>query len=234
METEVTPVGGPGNFGLDEEQLRFFEVFGFLRFPGLFADEIAAITESFGDIYQRHANEVVEWVHPTHENRMRRFIPNFIERDEQLAGLLHDHRVTGTARALMGDDYTFRGSDGSIYDCGTVYHRDSYGADLSFCNVKMALYLDPIDANSGAIRLIPGSQHMQDQFTKLLNQNLLNPAKRLALATEEVPATILCSEPGDLLLWDYRVLHATSYGGNQRRMLALEFSEPYGLPQPEV
>ncbi len=71
METEVTPVGGPGNFGLDEEQLRFFEVFGFLRFPGLFADEIAAITESFGDIYQRHANEVVEWVHPTHENLSR-------------------------------------------------------------------------------------------------------------------------------------------------------------------
>ena len=227
VAAEQNPCAGDGQFALDDEALRFFEVFGFLRFPGLFAADIQDIRAAFEGVYERCADLVVEWVHPTHENRMRRFISDFIQRDSYLNTLLQDSRITTLARQLLGNDYRFRGSDGSIYDCGTLYHRDSYGANLAFRNIKMALYLEPIDEQSGAIRLIPGSHHMGDKYVKGLNQSLLNPVKKLALSTDEVPATILRSEPGDLLLWDYRVLHATSYAGNQRSMLALEFCENY-------
>ncbi|PLW84584.1 hypothetical protein C0029_18380 [Halioglobus japonicus] len=149
-----------------------------------------------------------------------------------MEGLLGDARICEIASELLGEGYAFRVSDCSIYDCGTQFHRDSYGADLSFTNIKMALYLDPLDAQSGAIRVIPGSHHPGSAFTRLLNQHVDSGFGDLNLDTDEVPATVLASQPGDLLLWNYRLMHATSYGGNQRRMLALEFSEPYVKDAP--
>ena len=36
--------------GLTEQQLRFYRTFGFLKFPGLFAAEIGAITDAFEEV----------------------------------------------------------------------------------------------------------------------------------------------------------------------------------------
>jgi hypothetical protein len=214
---------------LTEHQLRFFDVFGFLRLPGLFADDISRISERFESVYQRHAGDVVEWVHATHENRMRRFIPKFLERDEYLRALLDDPRITGIASSLLGRPYRVNGSDGSIYDCGTLYHSDGYGADMSVLNIKMALYLDPVDASSGAIRVLPGTHHDKDAFSFKLNdllyRNMESAPEAFGASISELPSHVLVSEPGDLLVWNYRLLHASCYAGNRRRMIAVEFSQ---------
>lgn len=211
---------------LSEHQRAFFEVFGFLYLPGLFADDIARISEHFDALFRQHEGDVVHWVHETHENRLRRFISRPTDKDEYLGSLVHDSRIREVAAFLLGSDYEFTGSDASIYDCGTVFHQDGHGVAKPQClNLKMALYLDPVGESSGAIRLIPGSHHPGDKFSARLNRDLFLGKDKLGLQTEEVPATILSSTPGDLMMWDYRILHATSYGGNQRRMLALEFCE---------
>jgi hypothetical protein len=214
---------------LTEHQRRFFDVFGFLRLPGLFADDISRIGEQFDAVYARHAGDVVEWVHATHENRMRRFIPMFLERDEYLRSLLDDPRVTGIAKALLGEPYRVNGSDGSIYDCGTLYHSDGYGADMSVLNIKMALYLEPVDASSGAIRVLPGTHHHEDAFSRKLHEvlyrNMESSPEAFGASITQVPSHVLASEPGDLLLWNYRLLHASCWAGNRRRMIAVEFSQ---------
>jgi ectoine hydroxylase-related dioxygenase (phytanoyl-CoA dioxygenase family) len=210
---------------LTEQQINFFEVFGYLRLPGVFADDIPMINKHFDAVFERNEDDVVSWVHETHENRMRKFVTSATEKDEYLASMLDDSRIQHVANTLLGEGYLFTGSDVSIYDCGTLYHQD--GIDCEFpdkLNIKMALYLDEIDERTGAVRVIPGSHHRGDQFSGLLIKNWMGTDK-LELATEDMPATVLPNSPGDLMLWDYRIMHATSYGGNQRRMLAFEFSQ---------
>jgi ectoine hydroxylase-related dioxygenase (phytanoyl-CoA dioxygenase family) len=92
-------------------------------------------------------------------------------------------------------------------------------------HLKMALYLDPVDENSGALRLMPGTHYLNDTYAQLAIRNIWLGKDKLPLATREVPSTVVPSQPGDLLIWNYRVLHATAYAGNQRRMLALEFEQ---------
>lgn len=220
---------------ISQQDQRFFEIFGYLVLPGLFREEADALSSAFDTLFTERADEVVEWVHETHDNRMRRIVTDATDKSDYFCALLEDARIHDIATSLLGQDYVYRGSDCSIYDCGTLFHRDSYGANLTFANIKMALYLDPLDRDSGAIRVIPGSHHAGGSYSQLLNGHLDSGFRDLGLDTEEVPATVLECQPGDLLLWNYRLLHATSYGGNQRRMLALEFSEPYeveeiGLP----
>jgi ectoine hydroxylase-related dioxygenase (phytanoyl-CoA dioxygenase family) len=211
---------------LTEQQRAFFDLFGFLYLPGLFADDIAEISSNFDSLFEQYEKDVVEWVHEYHENRMRRFISRVTDKNDYLASLLEDSRIRAIASSLLGSDYECTGSDASIYDCGTLFHQDGHGvAKPQRINIKMALYLDPVDESTGAIRLIPGSHHTGDKFSRLLNTDLFIGRDKLGLRTEEVPATVLASTPGDLMLWNYRILHATAYGGNQRRMLALEFCE---------
>jgi hypothetical protein len=209
---------------LTEKQIAFFKIFGFLKLGGLFADDVHEISDQFDEVFRQYADEVVDWVHATHENRLRRVLPAATQKNAYLASLLDDARVQGIATALLGSAYQFRGSDVSIYDCGTIIHQDADASNPIGRSIKMALYLDEVDESTGAIRLLPGSHHRGDQYFSLLCKNWLGPDV-LGLATDEYPAVVLPSSPGDLLLWDYRVMHGTAYGGNQRRMLALEFSE---------
>lgn len=208
---------------LTEKQIAFFKIFGYLKFAGLFADDIHEISNQFDAVFRQYDDEVVNWIHATHENRLRRVLPAATQRNAYLASLLDDPRIQGIATSLLGGAYQFKGSDVSIYDCGTIIHQDADPSNLDGKSIKMALYLDEVEESSGAIRVLPGSHHRGDQYSSLLCKNWLGPDV-LDLATDEYPAVVLPSSPGDLLLWDYRVMHGTAYGGNQRRMLALEFS----------
>ena len=39
---------------LTKQQLNYFDTFGFMRFPGLFADEIGEITDAFETLWAEH------------------------------------------------------------------------------------------------------------------------------------------------------------------------------------
>jgi|AntAceMinimDraft_11_1070367.scaffolds.fasta_scaffold21466_1 hypothetical protein len=212
---------------LTEQQKAFFQLFGYLYFPGLFADDVAELGKNFDELFEQRKQDIVDWVNEIHENKLRRFISGVTAKNDYFRDLLDDPRIVGIASSLLGSDYDFTGSDASIYNCGTLYHQDGHGVAKPQCvNMKIALYLDPVDESSGAIRLIPGSHHPGDKFSGQLNKDLfLGRGVKLGLRTEDVPATVLASTPGDLVLWDYRILHATAYGGNQRRMFAMEFCE---------
>lgn len=212
---------------LTQHQVDFFKVFGYLKLPGLFAKEIADIQQSFAAVFKQHSQDIVDWTHPTHENRNRQFISPFLEKDPLLNTLIEDSRTQSILSKIIGEDYLYRSSDGSIFNCGTLFHRDSYGANLQYLNIKMGLYLDEVDEQSGALRVIPGSHHSGDKYCRSLNRNLIETPTAFDRPINELPVSILASKPGDLLLWDYRIIHGACYRGNSRRMIAIEFSEPY-------
>lgn len=209
-------------FQLSEEQKRFFDTFGYLVLKGLFADDAQKISTAFDQTVEKYSSELIEWQHRAHHNQRRRFLTQFIDRDEYLSSLLDDERILGIYKGLLGDDFIYRGSDANLFDCSTCWHSDTYGALLKYRNVKIGFYLEKLDANNGCFRVLPGSQHFGDKFANKLQAFLKkndNYVDDLDLKDDEIPATIVPTEPGDIVVFDFRVKHATCFASEHHRRM---------------
>ena len=91
--------------------------------------------------------------------------------------------------------------------------------------MKFAYYLEPVDAESGALRLIPGS-HKNPMHTDL-RENL----NGLGLEICDVPGYVCKSEPGDVVAFDMRCWHASWGGSADRRMCTIVY---YNNPKTPV
>ena len=123
---------------------------------------------------------------------------------------------------MLGDDFIYRGSDANLFDCGTCWHSDTYGALLKYRNVKISFYLEKLQADNGCFRVLPGSQHFGDKFANKLQAFLKKNDSYiddLGLEDYEIPATIIATEPGDVIVFDFRVKHATCYASKHRRRM---------------
>ena len=97
---------------LTEQQLSFFDTFGFLMFPGLFAKEIDAITDSFEGLWASHGGGHQG---KAHDFKERSSIVPFIDQDEHLSSLIDDPRIEDVLGSVLGDDFNYAGSDGNFY-----------------------------------------------------------------------------------------------------------------------
>ena len=212
-------------FKLTEEQKRFFDTFGYLVFKGLFANEAQEISGHFDRVMTACSPELIDWKHRAHANEKRQFLTQFIDRDEYFSALLDDERILGIYKGLLGDDFIYRGSDANLFNCGTCWHSDTYGALLKYRNVKIIFYLDKLEADSGCFRVLPGSQHFGDKFANKLQAFLKKNDSYmddLGLQDYEIPATIIPTDPGDIVVFDFRVKHATCFASDRlRRMFTI-------------
>jgi hypothetical protein len=218
-------VDGSRMFQLTEGQKRFFETFGYLVFKGLFAEEAQKISSVFDQTIEKFSSELIDWRHRAHNNQRRQFLGQFIDRNDYLSALLDDERILGIYKGLLGDDFIYRGSDANLFECGTCWHSDTYGAILKYRNVKIIFYLEPLGPESGCFRVLPGSQHFGDRFTNKLQSYLKKNdtfMDDLGLQDHEVPAQVIPTEPGDVVVFDFRVKHATCFASErQRRMFTI-------------
>src|SRR4030095_10478192 len=112
----------------------------------------------------------------------------------------------------------------TLYTGGTPWHRDS---DSPIASVGILAYLEPLGAEDGALRVLPGSHH-QD-FLDALRPLGVDGAPALAL-----PAHVVVTEPGDLVLLDEHLFHA-SFGGGTRRQWRVDFvSAPVSAEAAEL
>src|SRR5690349_18565425 len=154
-------------YQLTDAQLNFFQTFGYLSFPGLMGDRIAEIEQGFEAL----------WVHKggghngkPHDGTARSVIAPFIDQSESLSALLDDPRIIGIATSLLGEDFNYMGSDGNYYVGDTRWHSDGWHKEI--LHIKIAFYLDPLTANTGALRVIPGSHRIGDQFADNLQKQI--------------------------------------------------------------
>ena len=82
---------------ITEQQLTFLQTFGFLRLPGLFADEIGEITEAFEAVFADEGNYRMDMNEELHRNDRRVIIPAFVDKHPILARLPEDERVLDIA-----------------------------------------------------------------------------------------------------------------------------------------
>jgi Phytanoyl-CoA dioxygenase (PhyH) len=213
---------------LTPQQVHFFETFGFLKLPGLFADDIENIVGGFEDLFGDKGQAVWETNEPLHGDARRVIIPGFIEQSPRLAPLQHDPRIVGIVQSLIGREYKWASSDGNLFYCESYWHPDDYAAPLHHYHIKLSFYLDDLTGGNGAIRIIPGSHFHQQTYARTLRKDFKDAAAMkdlYGIAGGEIPSCTVESTPGDLIIWNFRTIHGSYNGGERRRLFSMNFGE---------
>ncbi len=203
---------------LTPEQKNFFETFGFLVFPGVLKDDIEWITQEFGAVFDDKGLE--------HTADKRTCIVPFIDQREKLNTLLDHPAITGIADGLLGDDFNYVGGDGNYYTGDTGWHSDAWNDPAGY--MKIALYLDPVTKDSGALRVIPGTHRIDNKDCPARDAG--QSEKLWGIAQSEVPSVALESNPGDVVAFNHNLMHASFGGSTQRRMFTLNLCEHADTP----
>ena len=193
---------------LTDRQLRHYRTFGFVVLRNLFtADEVATLRAEYEAeldlVYadQPFTGETRYWTMMLHPRR-----PLF-------AGLLQDDRFCSVAEQLYGPDAIGICTDANRYVGDTHWHPDHTADREEDCfGVKFAFYLDPVSADTGALRVIPGSHN------RAYHEQVRDSLPALNLAVADVPAYVCASDPGDVVAFDMRCWHASHGGATGRRM----------------
>jgi ectoine hydroxylase-related dioxygenase (phytanoyl-CoA dioxygenase family) len=214
---------------LTPQELTRMDVFGYLVFPGLLNDRIERITAEFEATFAQHGGGHFG---RAHDGTQRSCILPFIDQTEYLASLIDDPRIDGIFTSLLGADYNYLGSDGNFYVGNTNWHSDTDWSGKMRGKpprvfYKMALYLDPVTASSGALRVIPGSQRYGDRFAEDLQNVLRNAPEKLGLTGDQIPAIALNSNPGDVVVFNQNTKHSAWGGSNRRRMFTINCTAHY-------
>ena len=207
---------------LAEQQVRFFETFGYLHFPGLFADRVDEIRREFEAVWEARGGGHAGG---RHDGTARSCIVPFIDQRERLAALLDDPRIRGIAQGLLGDDFNYMGSDGNYYVGDTGWHSDGWHTGIR--HIKLAFYLDPLTRDTGALRVVPGSHLPGDRFSDALREQAGRSVDLWGVAGPDVPAVALETQPGDLVCFHHNTKHAAFGGGTQRRMFTINLCGRY-------
>jgi hypothetical protein len=206
---------------LTKQQLGIFDTFGYLLFPGLFADCIEAISDEFEAVWKRHGGG-----HSgrPHDGAQRSCFFPFIDQSEYLSALLDDPRIVGIATSLLGDDFNYMGSDGNYYAGDTGWHSDGFDPNY---RVKIALYLDALTRDTGCLRVVPGSHLLGDRYADSLQQQIGRSQELWGMDGRDLPAVALETRPGDLLCINQNTKHAAFGGSARRRMFTLNFARRF-------
>ncbi|MFF5185766.1 phytanoyl-CoA dioxygenase family protein [Streptomyces sp. NPDC000345] len=140
--------------------------------------------------------------------------------------LLNDPRLLHLAERLLERRVLPKPAKGILYQDASAWHRDS--ADPNLDAVKMVIYFEPLEADSGALRVIPGS-HRPDASEALARRRAEQPVG-MPLDEEredrEWPGLVLSTEPGDILVFDVHLWHASLHGRGRLQWSVSYVAEP--------
>ena len=206
------------NMELTEYQVNFFNTFGYLAIPGMFApSEMEWIIEEFEISIQECGGG------KDHDGTRRTMFGGPIEHRPRLCTLLDDERVKGLIGGVIGKDFNYAGGDGNYYTGDTGWHPDGSWGCLFAC--KVAFYLDPLTKDTGCLRIIPGSQNP----AHFVRAEKIDPNQSEALYgihPRDFPTSIaLESTPGDVVIFNHDTYHAAFGGGTRRRMFTMNCTQ---------
>jgi hypothetical protein len=197
---------------ITEQQLRFFETFGFLTIPGLLRQEIAWIEDEFEAVWRDRG--------VVHDGSRRSCIVPFIDQRERLCTVLDLSQIEDLVNGLLGPDANYLGGDGNFYTGDTAWHSDGFHTAGKY--LKVAIYVDPVGQGTGCLRVIPGS-HRQPPHSDWEARQARRSDELWGIPGNEVPAVPLISRPGDVVAFNHNLMHASFGGSRRRRMFTLNF-----------
>ena len=197
-----------------------FDTFGFLSLRRLFRDdEMATIAREFDDVLAEDRQGL------GFSGEGRQMVQSFVEKRPALTQLIDDDRIYGLMVQLLGPDLIWVTSDGNLYVGDTAWHHDA--TVKGYPQVKVTLYLDPVQKESGCLRVIPGSHEPPYHHALEPLTAEANGGAGFGVAGAEVPCHPVESEPGDVTFFNQTIWHASFGGRAGRRMLAMNY-----MPNP--
>ena len=206
---------------LTEQQLSHFNTFGFVIFRQLFnPDELKTINAEV----ELRLSLTKRYTSPDDEPAYMSW-PNLGPETSFLAGLPEDPRIYSTAEQLYGEDAIGLSCNAGSFVNETRWHPDADNFQLY--GFKFACYLQPLGADDGALRFIPGSHRrpFHDEVHRNIDESMHN--------VPDVPAYICETEPGDVVAFDFHLWHASWGGSGDRRMVSIIFVRNPHTPEEE-
>ena len=219
---------------LTQDQVDLFRAFGFLVLRGLFdPSETREI--------QRQFDQLMRTSEPNYDGvSIGRGTAKACARLRQQ--LVADARIQDVAHNLVGEEYQFLSLACTLYGGDSPWHADSNIMMWPLRHLKVALYLDAIDGESGCLRVIPGTHRNTlrlldprwgqppDLVLGIRNRDVVWDNPPWGLAPADVPHIPLATQPGDALIFPEDLLHCAFNSKQPRRQIAINFLE---LPRSE-
>jgi len=172
--------------------------------PGALGEEVSrALEDAFSGSSSRNLGSA---------GNSFRYVPMMCERTPVSLSLLD--ALSAIAADLLGRAALPLRAKGTRYFGETAWHRDSGGevASLGF-----AAYLEPLREFDGALRVVPGSHRRP-------REDIPTGGPIGGMSVGEAIET----EPGDVIAFDERVLHASAGGSDRRQWRVDFFADPHG------
>jgi hypothetical protein len=189
-----------GGHVLTEQQIEQFRTFGFLVLPGA----LDGIT--LGRLIDE-VDDAIAAAEPRDEagGSTGHYIP---ARDRQ-ASLELVERFQALAQELLGREAFPVAAHEILFFAERGWHVD-VGPDVPA--LKVAVYLETLDARSGALRVIPATHLIPQRELSALHR--MNP--------HQVPCYVIESKPGDAIIFHAHLWHA-ALNGRDRRQWSVEY-----------
>jgi len=132
-----------------------------------------------------------------------------------LLGVLDDPRFIDAAERLLGGPVIPECPEGVLYFAGAGWHTDD---GVGVRGVKFAAYFGELTADTGALRLVPGSHHPEQHARLAAYRDRQLPVRTAAEAAAyqaSIPGYVAATSPGDVIAFDLHTWHA-SVGGRDR------------------
>lgn len=200
---------------LTQQQFAHFHTFGFLVFRQLLSpEEMAQYSQQFNAGLDSWLDE------PPYDGQTRHYGSLMEEHSPFIAGLADDPRFGDVAEQLLGKPALGIAVDGNYLVGDTGWHPDT--ASLDYSGVKFCIYPDPLEADNGALRVIPGS-HREPLHSSIER----DPQTAYDLTPEQMPAYAFASQPGDVLVFNVGLWHA-AFGGKpgRRQGVVVYYEDP--------
>ncbi len=124
-------------------------------------------------------------------------------------------RFQETATMLLGARTVPLRAKGVRYFGSTSWHADSLDAVVA--SIGFAAYLEPLRADTGALRVVPGSHRAE-----VRGDVLRYVTARGEAALDSLPAVAIATQPGDVIVFDEHLVHASA-GGTVRRQWRVDY-----------
>lgn len=233
---------GHARTALTRTEVQYYDTFGFLILRKHFTqDEMKTISDEFGHAVElEFKDKPFEKDLPTSERAQ--CVAFTDSTTPLLAALPEDPRYYKIAEQLLGGEIIGSQCGGCLYVGDTRWHPDrvpdgryktavidkpkeySRYSNHNF-GCKFALYLEAVDANTGALRVLPRS-HQQPFYGELRKIPGITDAENV----HSLPGFVCATEPGDVLIFNHSCWHASLGGKSGRPMISAGY---YAYPRTE-
>ena len=213
---------------LTTDQKAHFDTFGFLSIKqAIFTKTIMQISEEVDSMLEKNRDG-----RPfATEDQV---ISPFVSQSTTITKLVNDS-IAEIVADLIGPGFIWAGSEcHATLNSTHGWHADrtsEAAEELAYIRLKINMYLDPITAENGALRVLPGSH--QPEFHRILEPletihleagNSDPMATPYGVLGPDMPFVAFESMPGDLICFNQSLFHSVFNGFAGRRYVALKFA----------